>query len=285
MKIAVTSASGQLGSEICKALIKEVGQENVIGLARTPEKAKWLGIEIRPGDYDNAADFLSSLEGIDAVVILSANGDPQKRIPQHRNIIEGAKQNGVKKIVYTSICGSDEGDSFSPVVKSNRQTEEDIKSSGLDWAIGRNGLYLEPDLEYIGKYIEEGGIKNCAGEGLSAYTTREELASAYAKMAIEEKHNGLTYNMVGEPITQFQLAELINKVFNVELNYTPMSVEDYTEERKKALGDFLGTIIGGIYAGIRNGYFNPPSDFEKAAGRPHKSTEEIIREYKAKHNG
>ncbi|MEP0987895.1 hypothetical protein [Ekhidna sp.] len=40
MKIAVTSASGQLGSSIIKQLIVENGSENVIGIARTPEKAK-----------------------------------------------------------------------------------------------------------------------------------------------------------------------------------------------------------------------------------------------------
>ncbi|MCM4158274.1 NAD(P)H-binding protein, partial [Gramella sp. AN32] len=57
MKIAVTSASGQLGSAISKQLIKEIGKDNVIGIARTPEKAKNLGIEIRKGDYNNRQDF------------------------------------------------------------------------------------------------------------------------------------------------------------------------------------------------------------------------------------
>ena len=50
-KIAVTAASGKLGSAIVKAAIDVVGRDNVIGLARTPSKAKSLGVEIRPGDY------------------------------------------------------------------------------------------------------------------------------------------------------------------------------------------------------------------------------------------
>lgn len=52
MKIAVTSASGQLGSAIAKQLIKEIGKDSVIGIARTPEKANHFGIEIRKGDYN-----------------------------------------------------------------------------------------------------------------------------------------------------------------------------------------------------------------------------------------
>ncbi|WP_421764859.1 hypothetical protein [Ekhidna sp.] len=40
MKIAVTSANGQLGLSIIKQLIVENGSENVIGIARAPEKAE-----------------------------------------------------------------------------------------------------------------------------------------------------------------------------------------------------------------------------------------------------
>ena len=49
MKIAVTAASGQLGSSIVNALVKQIGTANVVALARTPEKAQGLGVEIRPG--------------------------------------------------------------------------------------------------------------------------------------------------------------------------------------------------------------------------------------------
>lgn len=61
------------------------------------------------------------------------------RFQQHRNVIDAAHAAGVKKLVYTSIIGPEEGTRFSPVVQSNRQTEADIRASGLDWAIGRKG--------------------------------------------------------------------------------------------------------------------------------------------------
>jgi len=132
MKIAVTSASGQLGSTIVKQLIKEIGKKNVIGIARTPKKAKHLGIEIRKGDYNNRQDFDIALQGIDAVLLVSGMDEPQKRIQQHKNVLEAAKQNGVQKIVYTSIVGDENKTTISPVVKSNSGTEKDIQSSGLE---------------------------------------------------------------------------------------------------------------------------------------------------------
>ncbi|MRI01602.1 NAD(P)H-binding protein [Kriegella sp. EG-1] len=279
MKIAVTSASGKLGASIVSHLIKEIGKENVIGIARTPERAEHLGIEIRRGDYNNVQDFDLALNGIDAVLLVSGMDDPQKRIQQHRNVINAAKKNGVTKIVYTSIVGDENKNAFSPIVQSNRQTEEDIKSSGLAWVIGRNGIYIEPDLEYLETYLKEGEIRNCAGKGKCTYTSREELGFAYTKMLVEEKHNGKTYNLVGEPITQSQLADYINQVFKTNLVYNSVTFDAYLEERTSELGEFMGTVIAGIYEGIKNGANDVPSDFEKATGRLHKSALELVREF------
>ena len=52
-RVAVTAASGQLGSEIVKATIEVVGKDCVIGLARTPGKAESLDIEVRPGNENS----------------------------------------------------------------------------------------------------------------------------------------------------------------------------------------------------------------------------------------
>jgi len=280
MKIAVTAANGHLGTAIIKQLISEIGADKVIGIARTPSKAEYLEIEIRKGDYDKRQDFDAALKGIDAVLIVSSMGDPQNRIGQHRNIIEAAKINGVRKIVYTSIIGDNGETAFSPIIRSNRQTEEDIKKSGLEWVIGRNGLYIEPDLEYVQIYVSQGEISNCADEGLCSYISRKELAHAYAKMLFEEKHNGQTYNLTGESISQMQLAEFFNRVYKTKLIFRSISVEEYSRERKEELGDFIGTVIGGIYEGIRNGAFNVKSDFSKATGRSYKSALEMITNFK-----
>jgi len=282
MKIAVTAANGQLGFSIVNELIKRIGKENVVGIVRTPEKASHLEIEIRKGDYNSRDDFNASLKGIDSVLLISGMDKPQKRIQQHRNVIEAAKQNGVRKIVYTSIIGDKEKTAFSPIVKSNRQTEMDVKDSGLNWVIGRNGIYIDPDLEYIDNYIKEGEIRNCAGDGKCGYTSRDELGFAYTQMLLHDQHNGHICNLTGEPITQTQLAELINQEFNTNLKFNSVSVDEYEEERKAELGDFIGTVIAGIYNGIKKGEYDVPSDFEEVAGRPHKSIIEMIKDFKEK---
>lgn len=134
-------------------------------------------------------------------------------------------------------------------------------------------------MEYIDNYKEDGEIRNCAGDGRCTYTSRKELGFAYAKMLLNDNLNGQVYNLVGDPITQQELADLINKTYKTDLKYTPVSYEDYKKERVEELGDFIGNIIAGIYKGISDGANDVISDFEKVTGRAHLSTYEMINDF------
>lgn len=275
MKIAVTAANGKLGSAIIKSLLQTHAATDIVALARTPAHAGFLteqyGVEVRAGDYDNANQLEGSLQGMDVVLLVSSMDEPDRRIGQHRNVIESAKINGVKKIVYTSIQGSTTQTAFAPIVKSNQQTEQDIKDSGLDWVIGRNGIYIEPDVDYIDSYKAQGEIANCAGEGRCGYTTHEELAVAYSQMLTHAKHNADTYNLNGECITQEQFTQYLNDTFGTALSYRAMTVEAFKQDRMSELGEFMGTVIAGIYEQIAIGAMDNQSDFFRVIGREHQS--------------
>lgn len=281
MKIAVTAASGQLGAAIVKAAAELAGADNLVAVARTPEKAKTLGVAVRAGNYNDRSALEQAFAGVETVLLVSGMDAPDKRIAQHRNVIEAARAAGVRKLVYTSVQGPQANSAFSPIVQSNRQTEDDVKASGLEWVIGRNGIYIEPDVEYIEKYQAAGEIANCAGDGLCGYTTRSELAFAYARMLTESKHNGHTYNLHGEAISQATLAKYLSDAFGVSLRYRAMEVEAYRADRVAELGEFMGNVIAGIYQGIRTGAYNAPSDFALAAGREHQCWGDYFRSLKA----
>ncbi|MCT8987962.1 SDR family oxidoreductase [Shewanella phaeophyticola] len=283
MNIAITAASGKLGSAIVKALLAHSPEHHIIALARTPEKAQHLGVEVRLGDYNDPAQLLQSLHSVDVLLLVSGMDSPDKRIQQHRNVIEAAKQAGVQKIVYTSVQGAEAGTAFSPVIQSNRQTEKDVRESTLEWVIGRNGIYIEPDVEYIDTYQQVGGIFNCAAEGKCGYTTRDELGFAYAKMLTENHHNDKTYNLSSEPITQYQLADYLNLAFDTQLTYQPITFEQFKQRSITDLGEFIGTVVAGIYQGISQGKADNPSHFTQAAGREHISWNDYFSQLKSKH--
>ena len=276
MKIAVTGATGHLGSETIQTLKQATDNKNIVGIARNPEKASHWGVEIRKGDYNNKKDFDAALKGIDVVLLIPGMGGAEERIQQHRNVIDAAVKNGVRKFIFASFFGEAGNTTLEPLLKSYRQTEKDIMESGMEWIIGRDGLYIEPDVEYIEKYTEAGEIANCGGSGKASYTTRSELAYAYAQIILSDNQNGKILNLGGEPITQQQLTHYMNKAFNAGLIYREMSPQEFLEFQKKTNGELLGKIIAGIYTKIRNGEFAMDSDFKAAAGREHISWEKYF---------
>lgn len=103
-------------------------------------------------------------------------------------------------------------------------------------------------------------------------------------MLLQEENNSKVYNLLGKPITQAQLAKQINQVYQTQLLYKAVSFETYAADRKAELGEFLGLIVAGIYQGIHDGKYSIASDYAKAAGRAHKSSLEMIQDFK-KHHG
>ena len=146
-------------------------------------------------------------------------------------------------------------------------------------------IYIEPDVEYIETYTVRGGVFNCADAGKCGYTTRPELAYAYANMLIESQHNGKTYNLHGEALTQYELVAYLNIAFGTNLIYEPLTVEEYLHERVAELGEFMGNIISGIYQGIREGKSNNTSHFLEAAGRDHQTWKTYFESIKKSRGG
>ena len=69
----------------------------------------------------------------------------------------------------------------------------------------------------------------------------------------------------------------------ITLQAKAVSVDAYRQERIAEMGEFIGTIIAGIYEGIRGGHHDRPSDFAAAAGRAHRSLSEVFAAAAASH--
>ena len=109
MKIAITGATGQLGQLVIQALLKTVSATQIVALVRNQSKAESFakqGIELRHFDYDTPETLVPALTGIDKLLLISAN-EIGRRTPQHKAVIEAAKQANVPYIAYTSLLHAD----------------------------------------------------------------------------------------------------------------------------------------------------------------------------------
>ena len=287
MKIAVTAASGRLGSALLRRLSTQIGTGQVVAVARDPSRVLVPGIEKRAGDYQSEDSMRAALKGIDTAVMISAPvAGGTERIPLHRNVINAARHAGVRRLLFTSVIGNGrEMDTlFGSTQQVNRQTEADLKASGLEWLIGRNGLYLELDLVQMRKAGETGVYSNPAGEGRCPYLTIDEIACAFANLAADPSQSGQTYNVSGETLSQSELLHLACEVFDLHVRYEPMSDDDCIAKFRKLMperGEAVAHMLTGCFQSIRAGAFDVPSHFREAAGRPAKSVREMMQDVAA----
>jgi NAD(P)H dehydrogenase (quinone) len=290
--IAVTAASGRLGHAILRELLVDPGPAELMAVARMPEKVDVQGIEVRAGDYADPAQMAQALRGADTVVMISAPVvSGIDRVSLHRNVIAAAKQVGVRRLIFTSVIGSEaeQGTLFAPTQQINRQAEADLAASGLDWVVARNALYVDLDLLHIRKAQETGVYRNNGGEGRCGYLSIDELAYAIARLAAGEAPGGRVYNLVGENLTQAELVALACEVFGLDVRYQAWSAAEniarfMQDPRIAARGEEVAKMLTGCFECIARGAFDVESDYLAAAGRPARSVRaqmEAIRDQSA----
>ncbi|WP_025704730.1 NmrA family NAD(P)-binding protein, partial [Paenibacillus graminis] len=181
MKIALTGATGHFGSIVAETLLKSVAAGNLVVSVRNPEKADNLsarGVEVRHGDFDQPETLDTAFAGVDRLLIVSADGDNDTRIRQHKAAVDAAVHAGVGFIVYTSVGHADSSPLFLAPV--HRATEEFIRESGIPYSFLRNNWYLENEVGSIQAVQAGAPWLTSAGDGKVGWATRRDYAEAAA---------------------------------------------------------------------------------------------------------
>lgn len=227
MKIAVTGATGQLGVLVVSSLKTKTAVENIIALVRTPSKANGLGVEVREFDYTQKSIQVEALKGVEALLLISSNEIGQRAV-QHVNVINSAKQAGVKWIVYTSLLHADA--STLSLAGEHLETEKVLKESGIPYTILRNGWYTENYTGSIPGAIAGGAFLGSADNGKISSASRADFAEAAAVVLTTSGHQGKTYELAGdEAYTLAELAAELSSQTGKNIPYKNLPEAEYAE--------------------------------------------------------
>ena len=273
MKIAITGATGALGQLAIQFLLQNTTAANIVALVRNEAKAadlKTKGIEVRYFDYDAPESLLPALQGIDRLLLISAN-EVGRRTPQHKAVIEAAQQANVAYIAYTSLLHAD----TSPLglAQEHRETESLIQASGMKYTFLRNNWYSENHLATLAQIIEMGTLYGAAGEGRISSAARADYAEAAAKVLTSEGHDHKIYELAGS--SSFSLAELaqdITEVSGKSIVYQNLTAEDYTQALTQAglPTGLINVLVDADVQTEKGAMFSDSQDLERLIG--HKTT-------------
>lgn len=266
--IAVTAATGHLGRHVIAGLKEVLPTDQIVAAVRSPEKAADLGVPIRQADYNDPASLAAALEGADRVLLISGS-DVGNRVPQHRAVIEAAKQAGVAQLVYTSAPKAD----TSPLILApeHKATEEIILASGLPYTILRNGWYNENYEATIKQAAQTGEFVGSAGEGRTSSASRADYAAAAVTVLTTDGHTGKIYEVSGDTAwTRAELAETISEVAGKPVAYRDLTPEEHKSALLQAgLDEGTAGFVVALDGNTKDGLLGETNgELAKLIGRP-----------------
>ncbi|MHC0443447.1 SDR family oxidoreductase [Flavobacterium sp. 3-210] len=235
--IVVTGASGFIGKGVIEFLLKQMPADQIVGMVRDVNKDKGLndlGIEIREGNYQDYDSLLKAFKGAEKVLLVSAHAFTDLTA-QHINVIDAAKEAGVKHIVFTSIYRTETAQYSIPwVTLSMKVTENYIKNSGLTYTILRNTFYSDYLPYYFTDVMTSQELFVPGGDGSVAFALRSELAEATANVLAQNGHENKTYALNGNKSYSFSdVAKILSEGSGTEIRYVDASAQDFIDKITK----------------------------------------------------
>lgn len=270
MKIAITGATGQLGQLVIQALLKRVSANQIVALVRDQKKATALaeqGVELRHFDYDVPESLAPALQGIDKLLLISAN-EVGRRTPQHKAVIEAAQLAQVPYIAYTSLLRAD----ISPLglAQEHRETEALIQASGLRYTLLRNNWYNENYLAGVERNVASGKLFSATQNGPISSASRADYAEAAAEVLTTQGHEQKTYELAGsQSFTKTDLATYIAHAASKPVQYLEIDAESFAQGLTQAgLPEPVVNLITEADVETAHGaMFSDRTDLEQLIGR------------------
>lgn len=268
--IAITGASGHLGKATLEFLLSKTSPESIVAIVRDPQKIADFadkGVVVRQGDYEDQASFVTSLAGVDTLLLISSAVLGDQRVNQHSNVINAAKEAGVKHIFYTSAPNPSLTSLFAPAIDHFR-TENLIIKSGLTYTIFRNNLYLDVLPMVIGDAAQSGKLYYPAGDGKVNFVLRTDIAEGLANALTSKGHVNKVYD-IGTP-TASSFGDIATSLSSAKktVEYIDIPGSAYEAELVKHLPPVVAKIYAGMAEGIKQNEFDAPSStLEELIGR------------------
>ena len=224
--ILITTA-GKVGAEAARLLAQQGDPVRI--LVRDVDKRidlSRVGVEMVRGDLEDPATIDVAMRGVSSVILVSP------ALPaQELNVVNSAARASVEHVVkITSKASAD-----SPVARRRDQStiEEGLISSGLDYTLLRNNVYMQNFLMLAPAIARSSSFGSNTGEGRGGLIDSRDVAAVAAMIASDPvSHKNKTYWLTGpESLTYADAADVMTKVLGRRITFHPLT----NEEQRQAM--------------------------------------------------
>jgi NAD(P)H dehydrogenase (quinone) len=285
MSIVITGATGQLGHLVVEELLaRGVSADRVVATGRALDKVADLaarGVRTAYVDYDDPSTLDATLEPGDVLLLIASNS-MERRVEQHRAVVDAAKRAGVAHLLYTSALSADD----TPLILApdHVKTEIEIRDSGIPFTLLRNGWYTENYVQALEQASATGVLLTSVGDGRVASATRADFAAATAAVLTTDGHEGKVYELSGDVAWDYDdLAAAFAEVLGRDVRHHRASPAEHLEVLTGAgLDQGTAGFLVALDGNIRDGALAlQTGDLSRLAGRPSTSLVDGLRPFVA----
>ena len=276
MIIGVTGASGNLSRFVIGELKKWVGLDQIVALARSPEKVGHSDVDVRAFDYEKKDALVPALAGIDTLIMISSTGGT--RVAQHRDVIQAAQTAGVTRIIYTSVLHTDT--SSWALVNDHKITEAGLKEAGIPVTVMRHSIYSDIYVPRIAEAVMKAAFIGSAADGRVAPAARSDLAEALAIVAMSDQEQRFqVYELAGDDAwTMDELAAEASRQLGAPIPYRNLSTSEHVAELvAQGVPEERAPLIVRTDTAMRQGsMFDDSHELSTLLGRPTVSLKDLV---------
>ncbi|MCB9282626.1 MAG: SDR family oxidoreductase [Lewinellaceae bacterium] len=167
MKVLIVGSTGQLGFTIAQKLSQTSHQ--VLAFHRSSSDTSALkklpAITLVQGDLLEPDTLKPALKDVDVVISTANAAVPSRKednfkndVLGHRNLIQAAKEAGVKQFIFTSAISFGQFDRSIPLFRSKRQTEADLAASGIPYTVFQPSNFMDIYFAFFGTELPLQGV-------------------------------------------------------------------------------------------------------------------------------
>lgn len=235
--ILVTGATGTVGSEVVKQLLSakgKIGHEDLIvkAAARSANDNMFsnVGVQVVQFDYNNPDTLSAALKGVNKLFLLTPF--QSNMVDLTSNLVNEAKNAGVKYIVKQSVLGADAEPGITPS-RLHRQAEKIIEESGIPFTFLRPNFFMQNFITFYSHFIKtQGAFYVPSGDAKASFVDVRDIAAVAVHTLSgikngESKHIRKAYDITGgEALSYGQAADILSREIGKKVNYVNVSDED-----------------------------------------------------------